>query len=244
MNNQIKNVEKLDWKTKKFTNRQLAEILIEAIKTIFVDFKANEYRFYNLTLVKTGEMEVTYKYPRYSCNYCNKTKKYITTLVKPGEPYLRDKYDWVKSYTYSAEKVDNSKAFHFDKIDTIELSSKINFSVGWSSSSHIQYTFKISLWQLRYNHYRSEMIDNLEMFLDKLPKRTRKKLFKIAYIFQKEIGMENHNFRIFKLLSRKFNLTLKSTSFNFKFDGFEKTISTIDDRNRKINNLLRKRKCN
>ena len=82
MNNQIKNVEKLDWKTKKFTNRQLAEILIEAIKTIFVDFKANEYRFYNRTLVKTGEMEVTYKYPRYSCNYCKDVKKLAFKKIK------------------------------------------------------------------------------------------------------------------------------------------------------------------
>lgn len=243
MNNQITNTEKLDWKTKKFTNKQLAELLINAIKNIFVDFKANEYRFYNRTLVKTGETEVTYKYPRYSYDYCNKTKRHKTTLIKPGEPYLRDKYDWVKSYTYSAEKADNSKAFHYDKINTIELSSKLNFSVGWGSSSHIQYTFKMSKWQLTSSYYRSEMIDNLEMFLDKLPKQTKKQLFKIAYISQQMLGSEKHNERIFKLLSRQFNLTLNATH-NFKFDGFEKTISTIENRNRKINNLLRKRKCN
>jgi len=88
------------------------------------------------------------------------------------------------------------------------------------------------------------MIDNLEMFLDKLPKQTRKRLFKIAYISQRLRGLESHNDRIFKLLSRQFNLTLVGTgTSNFKFDGFEKTISTVENRNRKINNLLRKRKC-
>ena len=232
MNNQITNTEKLNWKTKEFTNKQLAEILIDALKKIFIDFKANEYRFYNRTLVKTGEIGVTYKYQRYSYEYCN--KRYKTTIIKPGETYLRDKYDWVKSYT----------EFHFDKINTIELSSKINFSIGWGTSSQINYTFSMSMWQLTYNHYRSEIIDNLEMFLDKLPKQTKKQLFKIAYISQQMIGMEKHNERIFKLLSRQFNLTMKAHTQSFKFDGFEKTISTIDDRNRKINNLLRKRKCN
>lgn len=232
MNNQITNTEKLNWKTKEFTNKQLAEILIDALKTIFTDFKANEYRFYNRTLVKTGEIGVTYKYQRYSYEYCN--KRYKTSIIKPGETYLRDKYDWVKSYT----------EFDFDKINTIELSSKINFSIGWGTSSRIDYTFSMSLWQLTYNHYRSEIIDNLEMLLDKLPKQTKKQLFKIAYISQQMTGMEKHNERIFKLLSRQFNLTMKSHTQSFKFDGFEKTISTIDDRNRKINNLLRKRKCN
>lgn len=231
MNNQITNTEKLNWKTKDFTNKQLAEILIDSLKNIFNDFKANEYRFYNRTLVKTGEIGVTYKYQRYSYEYCN---RYKTTIIKPGETYLRDKYDWVKSYT----------EFDFDKINTIELSSKINFSIGWGTSSRIDYTFSMSLWQLTYNHYRSEIIDNLEMFLDKLPKQTKKRLFKIAYISQQMFGMEKHNERIFKLLSRQFNLTMKDHTQSFKFDGFEKTISTIDDRNRKINNLLRKRKCN
>jgi hypothetical protein len=194
--------------------------------------------------VKTGEMEVTYKYPRYSYDYCNKTKRHKTTIIKPGETYLRDKYDWVKSYTYSADKVDNSKAFHYEKTYSIEISSKLNFSVGWGSSSHIQYTFRMSRWQLSSSYYRSEMIDNLEMFLDKLPKQTRKRLFKIAYISQRLRGLESHNDRIFKLLSRQFNLTLVGTgTSNFKFDGFEKTISTVENRNRKINNLLRKRKC-
>jgi hypothetical protein len=187
-------------------------------------------------------MEVIYKYQRYSYEYCN--KRYKTTIIKPGETYLRDKYDWVKSYTYSGEKSDNSKAFHYDKIDSIELSSKINFSIGWGTSSNIQYTFKISKWQLTYNHYRSEIIDNLEMFIDKLPKQTKKRLFKIAYISQKIMGLEKHNERIFKLLSRQFNLTMKAHTQSFKFDGFEKTISTIENINRKINNLLRKRKCN
>lgn len=229
MNNQITN--KLNWKTKKFTNKQLAEILIDALKTIFTDFKTNEYRFYNQKLVKTGEIGVTYKYQRYSYEYCN---KYKTTIIKPGETYLRDKYDWVKSYT----------ELHFDKINTIELSSKINFSIGWGTSSQINYTFSMSMWQLTYNHYRSEIIDNLEMFLDKLPKQTKKQLFKIAYISQQMFGMEKHNERIFKLLSRQFNLTMKAHTQSFKFDGFEKTISTIENRNRKINNLLRKRKCN
>jgi hypothetical protein len=182
--------------------------------------------------VKTGEIGVTYKYQRYSYDYC--TKRYKTSIIKPGETYLRDKYDWVKSYT----------EFDFDKINTIELSSKINFSIGWGTSSRIDYTFSMSLWQLTYNHYRSEIIDNLEMLLDKLPKQTKKQLFKIAYISQQMTGMEKHNERIFKLLSRQFNLTMKSHTQSFKFDGFEKTISTIDDRNRKINNLLRKRKCN
>jgi len=102
----------------------------------------------------------------------------------------------------------------------------------------------MSMWQLTYNHYRSEIIDNLEMFLDKLPKQTKKQLFKIAYISQQMFGMEKHNERIFKLLSRQFNLTMKAHTQSFKFDGFEKTISTIENRNRKINNLLRKRKCN
>lgn len=244
MNNQITNTEKLNWKTKEFTNKQLAEILIDALKNIFTDFKANDYRFYNQSLVKTGEMEITYTYPKYIYTYSKLTHKWSTTIIKPGEPRLIDKYDWVKSYTYSGEKVDNSKAFHYDKIDSIELSSKINFSIGWGTSSRIDYTFSMSLWQLTYNHYRSELINNLEMFIDKLPKQTKKRLFKIAYISQKIIRFEKHNRRIFKLLSRQFNLTMKAHTQSFKFDGFEKTISTIEDRNRKINNLLRKRKCN
>jgi hypothetical protein len=106
----------------------------------------------------------------------------------------------------------------------------------------IQYSIKISKWQLSNSYYINEIIDNLEMFIEKLPKQTKKKLFKIVYVYQKMIKTETCYQKIFTKLSKIFNLTLKSHSSKYKFDGFEKTISVVEHRNRRINNLLRKRK--
>lgn len=241
MNNQIKKVEKLDWKTKKFTNRQLAELSIDALNNIFKHLNNDDFRFYNLRLEKTGEIEVTSTVTKY-IGVPNKSGGFSCKVINPGEKYMTSKYDWVKSYTYSANQLDSEKAFSYKKVDSIEISSSSSFKVGWSCSSKIEYTFSISKWQLSSNYYRDEMIDNLETFIDKLPKQTKKRLFKVIYIYQNMDKNEKCFQRIFSKFSNLFNLTLKSHPKKFKFDGFEKTISTIEIRNRRINNLLRKRK--
>ena len=48
--------------------------------------------------------------------------------------------------------------------------------------------------------------------------------------------------KIFSKFSNVLNLSLNTLGKKYKFSGFEKTISTIENRNRRINNLLRKRK--
>jgi hypothetical protein len=48
--------------------------------------------------------------------------------------------------------------------------------------------------------------------------------------------------KIFSKFSNLFNLSLNTHGKKYNFSGFEKTISTIEIRNRRINNLLRKRK--
>ena len=233
-------MEKLDWKTKKFTNKQLAELSVNALIDIFRYLNDKDIRFYNFKLEKTGEIEVKSKTPKY-VSVKNSNGSFTCKVIKPGETYITNKYDKVKSYTYSSGPLDTSKVFNYKGIHSIEISSKVNFSLGWSCNSKIQFNFKISLWQLLYIHYKKEVIDNLEFFLDKLPKSRRKKLFKIVYIYQQMDKDEKCFQKIFTKFSKIFNLTLQSTS-NYKFDGFEKTISVIDNRNRRINNLLRKRK--
>ena len=65
MKNQITNVEKLDCRTKKFTNRQLAELSVDALHNITNHLNKDDFRFYNLRLEKTGEIEVTSNKPKY-----------------------------------------------------------------------------------------------------------------------------------------------------------------------------------
>ena len=241
MNNQIKNVEKLDWKTKKFTNRQLAELSVDALHNITRYLNEDDFRFYNLRLENTGEIEVISNKPKYIC-VKNANGSFTSKTIKPGETYLTTKYDWVKTYTYSAKELDSSKVFNYRKVDNIEISSSHKFSIGWSCSSMIQYSIKISKWQLSNSYYINEIIDNLEMFIEKLPKQTKKKLFKIVYVYQKMVKNERCYQKIFSKFSNVLNLSFNIHSKKFKFDGFEKTISTIENRNRRINNLLRKRK--
>ena len=194
-----------------------------------------------MKLEKTGEIEVISTKPKYVM-VKNPSGSFSSKTIKPGETYTTNKYDWIKSYTYSADQLDTTKAFNFDKVDTIEISSTLKFSIGWSCKSSIQYSFNMSMWQLLSNYYINEIIDNLEMFIEKLPKQTKKKLFKIVYIYQRMIKTETCYQKIFTKFSKIFNLTLKSHSSKYKFDGFEKTISVVEHRNRRINNLLRKRK--
>lgn len=243
MNNQIKKVEKLDWKTKKFTNRQLAELSIDALHNIFEYLNNEDIRFYNLKLEKTGEIEVTSTVKKYVWTQdLNKPGGFSYKTINPGEKYMVNKYDWIKSYTYSANQLDSEKAFSYKKVDSIEISSSHKFSVGWSCSSSIQYSIKISKWQLSNSYYIKEVIDNLELFIEKLPKQAKKKIFKIVYIYQKMDKNERCYQKIFSKFSNLFNLSLNTHGKKYNFSGFEKTISTIEIRNRRINNLLRKRK--
>jgi hypothetical protein len=100
----------------------------------------------------------------------------------------------------------------------------------------------MSKWQLSNSYYINEIIDNLELFIEKLPKQAKKKIFKIVYIYQKMDKNERCYQQIFSKFSKVLNLSLNTHNKKFKFSGFEKTISTIENRNRRINNLLRKRK--
>ena len=241
MKNQITNVEKLDWKTKKFTNRQLAELSVDALHNITNYLNKDDFRFYILRLENTGEIEVTSNKPKYIC-VKNANGSFTSKTIKPGETYLTTKYDWIKTYTYSAKELDSSKVFNYKRVDSIEISSSHKFSIGWSCSSSIQYSIKISKWQLSNSYYIKEVIDNLELFIEKLPKQAKKKIFKIVYIYQKMDKNERCYQQIFSKFSKVLNLSLNTHNKKFKFSGFEKTISTIENRNRRINNLLRKRK--
>ena len=96
--------------------------------------------------------------------------------------------------------------------------------------------------QLSNSYYIKEVIDNLELFIEKLPKNAKKKIFKIVYIYQKIDKNERCYQKIFSKFSNFLNLSLNILGKKYKFDGFEKTISVVENRNRRINNLLRKRK--
>lgn len=219
----------------------MAELSVDALQNITKYLNKDDFRFYTLRLEKTGEIEVTSNKPKYvSVKNSNGSFSYKT--IKPGETYTTSKYDWIKTYTYSAKELDSSKVFNYQRVDSIEISSSHKFSVGWSCSSTIQYSIKISKWQLFSEYYCQEVIDNLELFIEKLPKQVKKKIFKIVYIYQKIDKNERCYQKIFSKFSNVLNLSLNIHSKKYKFSGFEKTISTIENRNRRINNLLRKRK--
>ena len=219
----------------------MAELSVDALHNITNYLNKDDFRFYNLRLEKTGEIEVTSNKPKYIC-VGNANGSFTSKTIKPGETYLTTKYDWIKTYTYSAKKLDTSKVFNYKRVDSIEISSSHKFSIGWSCSSAIQYSTKISKMQLSNSYYIKEVIDNLELFIEKLPKNAKKKIFKIVYIYQKIDKNERCYQKIFSKFSNVLNLSLNILGKKYKFDGFEKTISVVENRNRRINNLLRKRK--
>ena len=219
----------------------MAELSVDALHNITKYLNNDDFRFYNLRLEKTGEIEVTSNKPKY-VSVKNSNGSFSCKTIKPGETYTTSKYDWIKTYTYSAKELDTSKVFNYKRVDSIEISSSHKFSIGWSCNSTIQYSIKISKWQLFSGYYTKEVIDNLELFISKLPKQTKKKLFKIVYIYQKMDKNERCYQKIFSRFSKVLNLSLNTHNKKFKFSGFEKTISTIENRNRRINNLLRKRR--
>lgn len=219
----------------------MAELSVDALQNIIKYLNNDDFRFYNLRLEKTGEIEVISNKPKY-VSVKNPNGSFSCKTIKPGETYTTSKYDWIKTYTYSAKELDTSKVFNYKRVDSIEISSSHNFSIGWSCSSTIQYSIKISKWQLFSGIYSKEVIDNLELFIEKLPKQAKKKIFKIVYIYQKMDKNERCYQKIFSKFSNVLNLSLNTLGKKFKFSGFEKTISTIENRNRRINNLLRKRK--
>jgi len=161
-----------------------------------------------------------------------------------GKTYSTSKCDWVEYQT----KIIDTDRLHFTILNS-ENPKRTEQMRGWqlTTEDHSNYNYykggmksKVIVSGRIVN--TPENIKNLTKFIKKIPKRSRKKLFKLLYLYNKS---EEKNFvvyeRLFSRLRTRFNLEFSNWSFNNIFQ-WEKIIQTFPpeiDRNRKLNRLLR-----
>lgn len=221
MNNQIK----IDWRTKKISDEDLAIKLDKAVNEMFTFLGKNskDYSLYNKTWQVIGQ-------------------KIITNSL--GNTHSYPEYGYVESQTKIIDS--NSPFFTILKSESPKKTEQMR---GWqiSTSDHSQYSYydggiKSSISVSCRIHWTRESKSNLTKFIKRIPKKSRNKLIKLIYLYDLK---EEKNFwayeRLFNRLVTRFNFKFTSWSDNesYQFQLIKPTFSIDRNRNRKINKLLR-----
>ena len=117
-----------------------------------------------------------------------------------------------------------------------QLSCSDTSNSGWHGGVESSVKFNVRLL------YSDETIENLKKFIKKIPKKSRKKLIKLLYLYNLK---EEKNFityeRFFHRLRIGFDFKFNSWSCRelYKWDMIKQTFPPDVDRNMKINRLLR-----
>jgi hypothetical protein len=91
------------------------------------------------------------------------------------------------------------------------------------------------------------MINNTRIFIKQIPKKSRNKLVKMLYWHESkplsERGLKEYSI-LYKRMKERFDMHLIEKWYSqnkIQFDKITKTYNQIDDRNRKLNKLLRRK---
>lgn len=182
----------------------------------------------------------------------NKTIQFTSTNGAPLS-YTQDQYDWVIYTTmlYSTIRVDRSGTILYDRTPSLIINNKHDLIRGYklsctnttdSSSYYGGVSSELTVVNMSYLHYDDICIRNLNNFIRRSSKNSKKKLIRMMYLYD----LRNKDFSTFDLLlarlKRYFNLNLltwSSRDSGYSFDGIKPIYTTSDNRNKSINSVIR-----
>lgn len=238
MNNQI-TTPKIDWRTKKVSDHDLAIKLFNATTEL--------YQFIHKNSDNISFANVIHRKKRKG------TGETIYTKV-PGKNFPVAK--WIKPIYDIVEKQTNYTSGRFDinidgrEYSRISLTTKDYICPYPTYTSSVKCSIELILDGSLY--FQSErniqsMINNTRIFIKQIPKKSRNKIVKMLYWHESkplsERGLKEYSI-LFKRMKERFDMHLieKWSSQNkIQFDRITKTYNQIDDRNRKLNKLLRRK---
>ncbi len=128
---------------------------------------------------------------------------------------------------------------------TMTVKDDSDCDCGYMGGSKTVHSFYMPM--LVYSSESHKVISKLIRFIGKIPKKSRNKLIKALYLhdIKEEKDFSSYE-RLFYRLSSRMGLAFAKrwiTNEEIRFDRIGPTYSILGNRNRKINKLLRNRKC-
>ena len=238
MKNQI-TTPKIDWRTKKVSDHDLAVKLFNATIELynFIHKNSDKIAFANLIYHKkegTGK-SIYVKVP---------------DKLFPVAKWINPIYDLEYTPThYTSGRFDIK--LNNAEYSRISLKTKEYIACNRAYTSHLTFTSDIIIECSPY-HYGDRsiyaMIDNIRIFIKRIPKKSRNKIVKMLYWFECK-SLEERGFveyaALFKRMRTYFDMEILekwvSGKNKLKFDRIIETYDQVETRNRKINKLLRRK---
>ena len=232
----IKNdISKIDWRTKKISDQDLTVKLFNCLYDLyhFIHTNRNKLAFVN---IKKTKIDGTGRSVR----------------INPTNVF--SKLKWIKPQYHIEEIIHKFETDRFDinindkKYCIFSLHTVDYQSEGWYDDYALKSTISISLNCSMYtiNNNIDKYISTCRSFIKKIPKKSRNKLVKMLYLHE-TIPFESRSFKeyaiLYKRLKERFDIHLweRWTNQKITFDRLIQTYDDIDNRNRKLNKLLRRK---
>lgn len=170
-----------------------------------------------------------------------------------GKTYSRNKFDWVEYDTklHNTSRKDKDGKEYFDKLPSIIVNGKAEnvrgYVISCKDTSDFNYYYggvntEVKAAIMSYYHYDEICIRNLANFIKKIPKKSRKKLIKMMYLYDLRQDKNFFSFEmLFSRLRQYFNLSLVTWGCEKtqQFDRIKTTYTITSNRNRNINRVFR-----
>ena len=238
MKNQI-TTPKIDWRTKKVSDHDLAVKLFNATIELFqfIHKNSDKIAFANIIYQKReGTGETTYVK--------------VPDKLFPEAKWIKPIYDLEYTPTHYT-----SDRFHINingsDYSRISLKTKEYIACNRAYTSHLTFTSDIVIECSPY-HYTDRsiysMIDNIRIFIKRIPKKSRNKIIKMLYWLE-YTPVEERGFieyaALYKRMRTYFDMEILEKWWNdknkLKFDRIIETYDQVETRNRRINKLLRRK---
>lgn len=170
-----------------------------------------------------------------------------------GKTYSRNKFDWVEYPTklHSTSRKDQKGQEFFDKLPSLVIKDKQEnvrgYVISCKDTSDFNYYYggvntEVKAAIMSYYHYDEVCIRNLTNFVKKIPKKARKKLIKMMFLYDLRKEKDIFAFEmLFSRLRQYFNLSLVTWGCEktYQFDKIKTTYTVDRNRNRKINRVFK-----
>lgn len=176
---------------------------------------------------------------------------YQTATYSNGQVYQKPIYNKIPTPTkYESNRlymsIDDGNGKQQDLSAIImKVVDNSDIDCGYIGGSKTVYSFYMPV--IIYSSEYSKIIPKLIRFIKKIPKKSRNKLIKALYLYDIKEEKDFHSYeRLFSRLSKRMGLSFGKrwiTNEEISFDRIVPTYSVIGNRNRKLNKLLRNRKC-
>jgi len=144
-------------------------------------------------------------------------------------------------YIHFDKKLGYDSNIRFVQLETVDHSSEDFWGCGVTKT----YKVKFEFWKYYMSTSQSKSLTYLNNWISSIPKKSRNKLVRLIYWYENSEKNYWDMNNLMRRLFERFKFSI-STGYSGKeyFSGFAPTYDITGDRNRKINKLLRGRKCN